>query len=211
MHDYFLNLQHYIDLLPLNEQFVEINNMIRYYSKERQSLPNFRQRFSILKGLKSIKQEILSTMQTYTIIITYNLYKTDSTIDNHIKELNIRQYKDQCAYIAKKLISLEPNDIKHLDFFKRLQIIITDLPHIVYMYMSNLSIGCEKAYSQCYNSNMFHDYFSHKIDIHIAITYKRVSTNEYLVTTPIKNHTNKISPIVVNNASSEDEYVKVSI
>ena len=65
MHDYFLDLQHYIDLLPINEQLDEINKMIKYYSKERQSLPNFRQRFAVLKGLKIIKQDILSTMQTY--------------------------------------------------------------------------------------------------------------------------------------------------
>lgn len=63
MHDYFLNLKHYIDLLPLHEQLDdEINKMIKYNSQERYSLPNFRQRFTILKGLKTIKQDILFTM-----------------------------------------------------------------------------------------------------------------------------------------------------
>lgn len=62
MHDYFLNLQHYIDLLPLNEQLDEINNMIKHYSRKNHLCHHFRNRFLILKGLKSIKQEILSTM-----------------------------------------------------------------------------------------------------------------------------------------------------
>ena len=63
MHDYFLNLQHYIDLLPLNEQLVEINNMIKYYSKERFSLHNFRQRFAVLKGINDIRKGILSDLK----------------------------------------------------------------------------------------------------------------------------------------------------
>ena len=63
MHDYFLNLQHYIDLLPLNEELVEINNMIKYYSKETLSLPNFRQRFAVLKGLNDIRKDMLSDLK----------------------------------------------------------------------------------------------------------------------------------------------------
>ena len=62
MHDYFLNLQHYIDLLPINEQRDETNNMIKHYSNKNHPCHNFRNRFSKLKGLNSIKQEILSTM-----------------------------------------------------------------------------------------------------------------------------------------------------
>ena len=63
MHDYFLNLQHYIDLLPLNEQLVEINKMIKNYSKERHLLHNFRQRFPVLKGLNDIRKDILSYLK----------------------------------------------------------------------------------------------------------------------------------------------------
>ena len=47
----------------------------------------------------------------------------------HITKLNRLSYKDQCAHIAKKLISMEPDDISHLTFLKKLQIILTDLPN----------------------------------------------------------------------------------
>ena len=57
MHDYFLNLQQYIDLLLLNEQLDEINNMIKHCSKKKHPCHKFRNRFSKLKGLKSIKQD----------------------------------------------------------------------------------------------------------------------------------------------------------
>ena len=63
MHNYFINVQQYIHLLPLNEQLVETNNMIKYYSKERHSLPNFRQRFAVLKSLNEIRKDILSDLK----------------------------------------------------------------------------------------------------------------------------------------------------
>lgn len=46
----------------------------------------------------------------------------------------------------------------------------------------------EKSYNQCFSSNMFDDYFIHETEVHIAISYKRISHNEYLITIPIKNN-----------------------
>ena len=52
----------------------------------------------------------------------------ESSLSKHITELNKLSYKDQCAYIAKRLISMEPDDITHPTFFKKLQIILIDIP-----------------------------------------------------------------------------------
>ena len=67
MHDYFINVQQYIHLLPLNEKLVEINNMVKYYSKDRHSFPNFRQRFAVSKSLNEIKKDILSDLKNISI------------------------------------------------------------------------------------------------------------------------------------------------
>ena len=53
-----------------------------------------------------------------------------STSEERIKEFTELKYNDQCRYIVNKLISLEHIDIKHNTFFKRLQIILRDLPFI---------------------------------------------------------------------------------
>ena len=37
--------------------------MIKNYSKERHSLPNFGQRFAVLKGLNDIRKDILSDLK----------------------------------------------------------------------------------------------------------------------------------------------------
>ena len=67
MHDCFINVQQYIHLLPLNEKLVEINNMVKYYSKNRHSLHNFRQRFAVLRSLNEIKKDILSDLKNISI------------------------------------------------------------------------------------------------------------------------------------------------
>lgn len=65
MYDYFMNVKHYIHLLPLDEQITQINNMIRHYSKKNHACYNFRNRFSLLKDLKDLKQQFLSDLQTH--------------------------------------------------------------------------------------------------------------------------------------------------
>ena len=52
----------------------------------------------------------------------------ESSLSKHITELNKLSYTEKCVYIAKKLISVEPDDISHLKFLKKLQIILIDLP-----------------------------------------------------------------------------------
>ena len=42
----------------------------------------------------------------------------ESSLCKHIKELNKLPYKNQCVYAAKKLISMEPDDIKRFTFLK---------------------------------------------------------------------------------------------
>ena len=44
-------------------------------------------------------------------------------------------------YIAKKLISMKPDDIAHLTLFKKLQTMFTDLPYTFKDFIKDLSIG----------------------------------------------------------------------
>ena len=52
----------------------------------------------------------------------------DASLTNHIKELNKLTYKDQCAYIAKKLRSMRPDDITRFTVLKKLQVMLINLP-----------------------------------------------------------------------------------
>ena len=124
----------------------------------------------------------------------------ESSLSKHITELNKLSYTEKCVYIAKKLISVEPDDISHLTFFKKLQIILIDLPDTFNDFIKDWSIGDEGGCNYCFDSNMFEDYFFHKIEAHIAIYCKRTSQDEYLVTIPIKNNLEDITTnIEINN------------
>ena len=77
------------------------------------------------------------------------------SLSKHITQLNKLSYKEQCVYIAKKLISMEPDDISHLTFLKKLQIILIDLPDTFNDFIKDSSIGDEGGCNYCFNSNMF--------------------------------------------------------
>ena len=88
---------------------------------------------------------------------------------------------------------MKPDDIAHLTSFKKLQIILIDLPDTFNDFIKDSSIEDEGRCNYCFNSNIFDEYFFHKIEAHITIYCKRTSQDEYLVTNPIKNNLEDIS------------------
>ena len=95
---------------------------------------------------------------------------------------------------------MEPDDIAHLTFLKKLQIILIDLPYTFNDFIKDSSIRDEGGCNYFFNSSMFDEYFSHKIEAHITTYYKRTSQDEYLVTILIKNNLKHISTsIKINN------------
>ena len=125
----------------------------------------------------------------------------ESSLSKNITELNKLSYKDQCVYIAKKLISMEPDDIWHLIFLKIFQIILIDVPDTFNNFIKDSRIDDEGGCNYCFNSNMFDNFFFHNIDAHIPIYCKRTSQDEYLVTISIKNNLEDITTnIKINNS-----------
>ena len=124
----------------------------------------------------------------------------ETSLSKHIIELNKLSYRDQCAYITIKLIFMEPDDISHLTFFKKLQIILTDLPNTLDDVIKKSNIGYGGGCNYCFNSNMFDDYFLPVIEAHIPIYCRRTSQDEYLVTIPIKYNLDDVfTTIKINN------------
>ena len=105
-----------------------------------------------------------------------------------------------CVYNKKKLISMESDDITHRVFFKKLQIILTDLISTFNDFIKDLTIGDKGGCNYCFNSNMYDEYFFQRIEAHIIIYCKRTSQDEYLVMIPNKNNLEDISTIIkINN------------
>ena len=128
----------------------------------------------------------------------------ETSLSKHITELNKLPYKDQCAYIPKKLLSMEPDDISHLTFLKKLQIILIDLPNTLDDVIKKSNIGYEGGCNYCFNSNMFDHHFLHVIEAHVPIYCGRTSQDEYLVTIPIKYNLDDIFTNIKINSNDND-------
>ena len=112
----------------------------------------------------------------------------DASLSNYITELNKLSYKDQCAYITKK-----PDNITHFTFFKKLQIMLINLPDAFNDSIKNLSIRDKAACNFGVNSNIFDSYIFHTVEAHIIIYCKRISQDEYLVRIPTENNLEDIT------------------
>ena len=110
----------------------------------------------------------------------------DIPLTKYGTKLNKLKYKDQCMYITKKLLSMEPDDISYYTFFKKLQMMVIDLPGIFNDFIKDTSVGDIGKYSYSFTSCMFDDYFFHKIKAHISIFYKRLTQDEYLINIPVQ-------------------------
>ena len=54
----------------------------------------------------------------------------DVPLTKYVTKLNKLSYKDQCMYITKELFSMEPDDVTYYIIFKKLQMMLVDLPDI---------------------------------------------------------------------------------
>ena len=100
-----------------------------------------------------------------------------------------------CIY-NKKLISMEPDDTIYYKFFKKLQIMLIDLPGTFNDFIKNITIGDIGTYNYHFNGCIFDNCFFHKIKAHISILYKKLAQDEYLINIPVKGCIEVITIII---------------
>ena len=120
----------------------------------------------------------------------------DVPLTKYVTKLNILSYEDHCMYIGKKLLSMKPDDVSYYKFFKKLQMILIDLPGIFNNFIKSITIGDIGRDNYYCNSCIFDNYFFHKIKAHISIFYKTLTQDEYLVNIPVKGSLEDITTII---------------
>ena len=70
-----------------------------------------------------------------------------SQITEYIVQINTRNYNSQCKYIKKKLLSVDSHDISRIIFFKKLHVIIHNLPG----YFTELDIKIDEQVQRWFN------------------------------------------------------------
>ena len=116
----------------------------------------------------------------------------------HLDNLSKLEYIDQCKYIAKKIITTM--DDEHLKFLKKLQAIFIEIPYTAFILMKDLKIGYEDEHRYYLDETANDKYFVlNTKKTYRTTSFKRISSIEYVIQTPIKNKLTISSNININN------------
>lgn len=106
-------------------------------------------------------------------------------IIEYIVQINSLNYNSQCIYTKKKLLSHDTNDIRHIIFFKKLNVILHKIPN----YLSQLEnkIGDKEFFLFSFWDELQDNTYFDDIKKDIQIIYIKLTDNIYQVRTLVKN------------------------
>ena len=114
-----------------------------------------------------------------------------------IAQINTPNYNDQCKYIKKKLLSVISCDISRIIFFKKLHVILYNLPY----YLSGLDIKINEKKQLWINFwDELHDdsYFNDDKGI-IQIKCVKLTNNMYQIKVPVINTAIPITSYIITS------------
>ena len=108
-----------------------------------------------------------------------------SQITKYIVQINTRKYNSQCKYIKKKLLSVDTCDISRIIFFKKLHVILHNLPG----YFAELDTKIDEEGQHWFNvwDELHDDSYFDDYDGVIRINYIKLTNNIYQISVPVKN------------------------
>ena len=114
----------------------------------------------------------------------------------YILQIRCLNHKDLSEYLKNKLLSIDPEDITHIVFFKKLYVILLNLP--CYLTELNMKINESKEHfvnfwSDFSDNNHFYDTRGYILKNCIKLT-----NNGYIVSIPVKNGKNITLNIDIN-------------
>ena len=115
---------------------------------------------------------------------------------NYILQINCLNHNNLSEYLKNKLLSIDPCDTTYTVFFKKLYIILHNLP--CYLKKLNIKINeSEERFVSFWSDFNDNDYF-YDTRGYIRIKYTKLSIDKYLVSIPVKNGSTVVLNIDVN-------------
>ena len=120
-------------------------------------------------------------------------------ITEYIAQINTRSYNEQCKCIKKKkkLLSVISSDINRIIFFKKLHVILYNLP----CYLAGIDIEINEKKQLWFNFwDELHDdaYFNDDNGI-IQIKYVKLANNMYQIKVPVINTAIPITSYIITS------------
>ena len=108
-----------------------------------------------------------------------------SQITEYIIQINSLNYNKQCRYVKNKLLSLDTSDISRTLFFKKLHVILHNLPY----YSEELDIKIDEKGQRWFTfwDELHDDSYIHDNNGVIRLKCIKLTSNIYQIRVPVKN------------------------
>ena len=126
-------------------------------------------------------------MYIYIKNVRYFIFNTVemAEIIKYIEKINTLNYSGQCKYAKTKLLSFKTIDVPHTVFFKKLYVLLDNLPW--YIKESNIKVGVRKELIINFWWRFEEGKYFHDDRGYIQIECIKLPDSIYLVIIPIKN------------------------
>ena len=116
-------------------------------------------------------------------------------ISEYILEIRCLNHNNLKEYLENKLLSIYPFDITYTVFFKKLYVLLQNLPE--YLNKLDLKINKNKDHFVNFWTDFLDNKYFYDTTGYIRINCLKLSNNGYLVSIPIKNGRNVILNIEI--------------
>ena len=106
-------------------------------------------------------------------------------ISEYILEIRCLNHNNLKEYLENKLLSIDPFDITYTVFFKKLYVLLQNLPE--YLNKLDLKINKNKDHFVNFWTDFLDNMYFYDTKGYIRINCLKLSNNGYLVSIPIKN------------------------
>ena len=122
-------------------------------------------------------------------------------IKKYIEKINSLNFRGQCWYVKNKLLSFKTNDVTYTLFFKKLYILLDNLPW--YLKETNIEIGVRKELLIKFWRGLEVDKYSYDDMGYVQIECIKLPDSIYFIGIPVKNTDHHIYIVIGDEYNNE--------
>ena len=122
-----------------------------------------------------------------------------------IEKINSLNFRGQCRYVKNKLLSFKTNDVPYTLFFKKLYILLDNLPW--YLKETNIEIGVRKELLINFWRGLEVDKYSYDDMGYVQIECIKLPDSIYFIGIPVKNTDHHIYIVIGDKHNNESKKI----
>ena len=122
-----------------------------------------------------------------------------------IEKINSLNYRGQCRYVKNKLLSFKSNDVPYTLFFKKLYILLDNLPW--YLKETNIEIGVRNEFLINFWRGLEDDNYFYDGMGYVQIECIKLPESIYFIGIPVKNTDHHIYIVIGDKHNNESKKI----